>query len=79
MATAIALTVGGCNKIGVSTPEARPVRTVTVEHGAEGEVVTKFGFSIPVAIAATLAVGALILETAVEVLGGSGGSVFSRA
>ena len=39
----IAVTVAGCNTAAPPTPVARPVRTVTVEHGAEGEIVSLTG------------------------------------
>jgi RND family efflux transporter MFP subunit len=39
----IALAAAGCNKTEVSAPEARPVRSVTVKAGGEGEVVSLTG------------------------------------
>jgi RND family efflux transporter MFP subunit len=39
----IAVTVAGCEKTSPPLPEARPVRTVTIEHGAEGEIVSLTG------------------------------------
>jgi RND family efflux transporter MFP subunit len=43
MAALIAATVAGCNSTESPLPEARPVRTVTVGHGAEGEIVSLTG------------------------------------
>jgi RND family efflux transporter MFP subunit len=42
-AALIAATVTGCDKPAPPTPQARPVRTVTVERGAEGETVSLTG------------------------------------
>ena len=42
-AALIAATVAGCDKPAPPTAEARPVRTVTVERGAEGETVSLTG------------------------------------
>jgi membrane fusion protein, multidrug efflux system len=42
-AALIAATIAGCNKPAPPTEAARPVRTVTVEHRAEGEVVSLTG------------------------------------
>ena len=42
-AALIAATVAGCNRTSPPLSEARPVRTVTVEHGAEGEIVSLTG------------------------------------
>ena len=42
-AALIATTVAGCNEPAPSTSEARPVRTVTVEHNAEGGTVSLTG------------------------------------
>ena len=42
-AALIAATVAGCDKDHLPIPEARPVRTVTIEHGAEGEIVSLTG------------------------------------
>src|SRR5215469_2259980 len=39
----IATAVAACDKEIPSTPEARPVRTVTIERGAEGEIVSLTG------------------------------------
>jgi len=39
----IAATVAGCNKTDPPTPVARPVRTVAVEQGVEGEIVSLTG------------------------------------
>jgi RND family efflux transporter MFP subunit len=39
----IAATVAGCDQPAPPTPQARPVRTVTVERGAEGETVSLTG------------------------------------
>ncbi len=43
IAAMIAATVAGCNKAAPPAPEARLVRTVTVEHGVEGEIVSLTG------------------------------------
>ena len=43
VAALIAATVTGCNKTTPPISEARPVRTVTVEQGAEGEIVSLTG------------------------------------
>ena len=43
VAALIAATVAGCDKTSPPLPEARPVRTVTIEHGAEGEIVSLTG------------------------------------
>ncbi len=37
----IAATVAGCNTTDAPAQAARPVRTVTVEQGAEGEMVSR--------------------------------------
>ena len=42
-AALIAATVAGCDKASPPISEARPVRTVTVQHGAEGEIVSLTG------------------------------------
>ncbi len=42
-AALIAATVAGCDKAPPPVSEARPVRTVTVEQGAEGEIVSLSG------------------------------------
>jgi RND family efflux transporter MFP subunit len=42
-AALIATTVGGCDKPAPSASEARPVRTVTVERGADGETTSLTG------------------------------------
>jgi membrane fusion protein, multidrug efflux system len=42
-AVLIATTVAGCDEPAPATAEARPVRTVTVEHQAEGETVSLTG------------------------------------
>jgi hypothetical protein len=42
-AALIATTVAGCDEGAPPTSEARPVRTVTVEHEAEGETVSLTG------------------------------------
>ena len=42
-AALIAATLAGCDKTTPPTSEARPVRTVTVEQGAEGEIVSLTG------------------------------------
>ena len=42
-AALIAATVAGCDKASPPVSEARPVRTVTVQHGAEGEIVSLTG------------------------------------
>jgi RND family efflux transporter MFP subunit len=39
----MAAIVAGCDKTSPPTSEARPVRTVAVEHGAEGEIVSLTG------------------------------------
>jgi RND family efflux transporter MFP subunit len=39
----IAATVAGCDKPAPPTPQARPVRTVTVVHGVDGETVSLTG------------------------------------
>ena len=39
----IAAAVAGCSKKVARTPEPRPVRTVTVEHRADGEIVSFTG------------------------------------
>ena len=43
IAALIAATVAGCNRTSPPLPEARQVRTVTIEHGAEGEIVSLTG------------------------------------
>jgi membrane fusion protein, multidrug efflux system len=43
VAAVVAMTVAGCNKPPPPTEAARPVRTVTVEHCAEGEIVSLTG------------------------------------
>jgi membrane fusion protein, multidrug efflux system len=43
VAALVAMTVAGCNKPAPPTEAARPVRTVTVEHRAEGEIVSLTG------------------------------------
>ena len=43
VAALIAVTVAGCNKTSPPLAEARPVRTITIEHGAEGEIVSLTG------------------------------------
>ena len=43
VAALIAVTLAGCNKTSPLLAEARPVRTVTIEHGAEGEIVSLTG------------------------------------
>ena len=43
VAALIAATVAGCDKASPPVSEARPVRTVTVQHGAEGEIVSLTG------------------------------------
>ncbi len=43
VAALIAVTLAGCNKTSPPLPEARPVRTVTIEHAAEGEIVSLTG------------------------------------
>jgi membrane fusion protein, multidrug efflux system len=42
-AALMAATVAGCDKPSPPVSEARPVRTVTVDHGAEGEIVSLTG------------------------------------
>ena len=42
-AALIAVSVAGCNKASPPTSAARPVRTVTIEHRAEGEIVSLTG------------------------------------
>ena len=42
-AALIAVTLAGCNKTSPPLAEARPVRTITIEHGAEGEIVSLTG------------------------------------
>jgi len=42
-AALIATTVAGCDEPAPPAPEARPVRTVTVDHEAEGEIVSLTG------------------------------------
>jgi RND family efflux transporter MFP subunit len=39
----IAATVAGCNKTEPPLPEARPVRTITIQRGAQGEIVSLTG------------------------------------
>ncbi len=43
IAALIAATVAGCDKAAPPAQEARPVRAITIEHGAEGEVVSLTG------------------------------------
>ena len=43
VAALIAVTVAGCDKAAPPAPEARPVRAITIEHGAEGEIVSLTG------------------------------------
>src|SRR5271167_2495112 len=43
VAALVSMTVAGCNKPAPPTEAARPVRTVTVEHRAEGEIVSLTG------------------------------------
>ncbi len=43
IAALIAATVAGCNRTSPPLPEARQVRTVTIEHRAEGEIVSLTG------------------------------------
>jgi membrane fusion protein, multidrug efflux system len=43
VAALVTMTVAGCNKPEPPTEAARPVRTVTVEHRAEGEIVSLTG------------------------------------
>jgi membrane fusion protein, multidrug efflux system len=43
IAALIALTLAGCEKTSPPSPEARPVRTVAIEHDAEGEIVSLTG------------------------------------
>ncbi len=47
IAALIAVTAAGCDKAVPPASEARPVRTVTVEHGAEGEIVSLTGHIRP--------------------------------
>ena len=42
-AALIAATITGCNQAAPPISEARPVRTVTVHEGAEGEIVSLTG------------------------------------
>ncbi len=42
-AALVAATVAGCDKASPPVSEARPVRTVTIERGAEGEIVSLTG------------------------------------
>ena len=42
-AAMIAATLAGCDKGAPPAPQARPVRTITVERGAEGETVSLTG------------------------------------
>lgn len=42
-AALMAAAVAGCDKPSPPVSEARPVRTVTVDHGAEGEIVSLTG------------------------------------
>ena len=42
-AVLIAATITGCDRTTPPVSEARPVRTVTVQHGAEGEIVSLTG------------------------------------
>ena len=46
-AALIAATVAGCNKTSPPLAEARPVRTIIIEHGAEGEIVSLTGHIRP--------------------------------
>ena len=46
-AALIAVTLAGCNKTSPPLAEARPVRTITIEHGAEGEIVSLTGHIRP--------------------------------
>lgn len=39
----VAVTLAGCNKKQAYDPPARPVRTITIEHGAQGETVSLTG------------------------------------
>jgi len=43
IAALIAATVAGCDKAAPPAQEARPVRAITIEHGAQGEVVSLTG------------------------------------
>jgi membrane fusion protein, multidrug efflux system len=43
VAALIAATLAGCDKPATSAPEPRPVRTITIESGAEGETVSLTG------------------------------------
>ena len=46
-AALIAVTLAGCDKTSPPLAEARPVRTITIEHGAEGEIVSLTGHIRP--------------------------------
>jgi membrane fusion protein, multidrug efflux system len=43
VAAMVAATLWGCGQSAPPAPQARPVRTVTIEHGAEGETVSLTG------------------------------------
>jgi RND family efflux transporter MFP subunit len=43
VAALIAATLAGCDKPAPATPQVRPVRTITIERGAEGEIVSLTG------------------------------------
>ena len=47
IAALIAVILAGCNKTSPPLAEARPVRTITIEHGAEGEIVSLTGHIRP--------------------------------
>src|SRR5947209_10005683 len=47
VAALIAVTLAGCNKTSPPLAEARPVRAITIEHGAEGELVSLTGHIRP--------------------------------
>ena len=47
IAALIAVTAAGCEKVAPPASEARPVRAITIEHGAEGEIVSLTGHIRP--------------------------------
>ena len=47
IAALIAVTAAGCEKVAAPASEARPVRAITIEHGAEGEIVSLTGHIRP--------------------------------
>ena len=47
IAALIAVTAAGCEKVAPPASEARPVRAITIERGAEGEIVSLTGHIRP--------------------------------